>query len=45
MYSDPLAIGGDGSDQTISERDLGVAMGEASTPRVGFALSKSASRL
>ena len=45
VYSDPLAIGGDGSDRTISAGDLAVAMGEASTPRVGFALSKLASHL
>jgi hypothetical protein len=38
VYSDPLARGGGGSDELISERDLAFAMESASTPRVGFAV-------
>jgi Peptidase_C39 like family len=43
VYSDPLGIGSGGPDLTISEPDLMVAMGQASTPRVGFALLKAKS--
>jgi peptidase C39-like protein len=43
VYSDPLGIGSGGPDLTISEHDLMVAMGQASTPRVGFAVSKAKS--
>ncbi|HLZ30653.1 MAG TPA: C39 family peptidase [Chloroflexota bacterium] len=38
VYSDPLGFGGGGPDEVISERDLAFAMGEASTPRAGFAV-------
>jgi hypothetical protein len=38
VYSDPLGPDGTGPDQTITERDLVYAMGQATTPRVGFAL-------
>jgi hypothetical protein len=43
VYSDPLSTGatGTGSDQTISERDLAFAMGQASTPRVGFGVLRA----
>jgi len=43
VYSDPLGQSTGGPDLQISERDLMAAMGEASTPRVGFAVSKSKS--
>jgi hypothetical protein len=42
VYSDPLGRGGSGPDQTISESDLAYAMGQATTPRVGFALTRPA---
>jgi Peptidase_C39 like family len=38
VYSDPLSTDGGGSDEMISEDDLAFAMGQASTPRVGFAV-------
>jgi uncharacterized protein YvpB len=41
VYSDPLGTGGTGQVIQISERDLMAAMGQASAPRAGFALSKS----
>jgi Peptidase_C39 like family len=40
VYSDPLSFGGGGSDEVISEDDLADAMGQASTPRVGFAVAE-----
>ena len=41
VYSDPIAVGGGGQGMQISEHDLIAAMGQASTPRAGFALAKS----
>jgi uncharacterized protein YvpB len=41
VYSDPLGVGSGGPSLQISERDLMAAMGQASTPRAGFALAKS----
>ena len=41
VYSDPLGVGSSVPGVQISEHDLMAAMGQASTPRVGFALSKS----
>jgi uncharacterized protein YvpB len=38
VYSDPIGTGESGADQTISESELAFAMGQASTPRVGFGL-------
>jgi Peptidase_C39 like family len=38
VYSDPLSTDGGGSDEMISAGDLAFAMGQASTPRVGFAV-------
>jgi uncharacterized protein YvpB len=43
VYSDPFGAGSGGADLPISEHDLMVAMSQASTPRAGFALSKSKS--
>jgi len=43
VYSDPLGTGRAGQNLQISERDLMTAMGQASTPRAGFALAKSKS--
>ena len=43
VYSDPLGSGDSGANQNISERDLMAAMGQASTPRAGFAVSKAKS--
>jgi hypothetical protein len=40
VYSDPLGPSGSGASQIISERDLVTAMGQASTPWAGFAVSK-----
>jgi hypothetical protein len=42
VYSDPLGIGDSGPDETISENDLLYAMSVASSPRAGFALTRSA---
>jgi uncharacterized protein YvpB len=41
VYSDPLGVGDGGPDLTISEHDLLAAMAQATTPRVGFAVSKA----
>jgi hypothetical protein len=41
VYSDPLGVGSNGPSLQISEHDLMAAMGQAATPRAGFALSKS----
>ena len=43
VLSDPLGSDDRGANQTISERDLMAAMGQASTPRAGFAVSKAKS--
>jgi uncharacterized protein YvpB len=41
VYSDPLGASDGGANQVISEHDLMAAMGQASTPRAGFAVSKA----
>jgi len=41
VYSDPLGSSDGGANQVISEHDLIAAMGQASTPRAGFAVSKA----
>jgi hypothetical protein len=41
VYSDPLGASSGGADQQISEHDLMGAMSQASTPGVGFAVSKA----
>jgi uncharacterized protein YvpB len=40
VYSDPLANGDGGAQVTITEHELLGAMARASTPRVGFALTR-----